>query len=148
VVGDGFAGRYHHFDGYPTGLGKRLYEVVGQLGVKRALELLVDEHPVGWSSIDGCDITAEPGYGGKYDDTSHGPRCYCHGERHEEGDWLLTDQGDDGGAEWAYAISERAAVMTVYKWRYGPERWQLVEVVRLDDPEPDWEAIEQKGEAR
>jgi hypothetical protein len=141
VKGDGWEGRYHHFDGYPTGLGARLYAVVGQLGVKRALELLVDEHPVGWSSIHDCDITAQPGYGGDFNDQTHGPRCYCHGERHEQAPLLITDQSDDCGCEWAYVLSARG-VMTVYERQYSPERWRLVATVRLDEAAPDWAAME------
>lgn len=152
----GWAGRYHHSDGYPHGLGRRLYAVARDLGVTRMLALLVDEHPAGWSIILGCDMRKEPGYRGLSDaylamtpeeriadDAAHGPQCYCHGGRRWEST-LITDMGDDCDTEWCYAIHEARGEMTVYKRAYSPSRWTRVATVNLlsDGPEPDWDAME------
>lgn len=165
--GDGWEGRYHHWDSYPTGLGKRLQEVYQQIGLARMKKLLIDEHPVGWSTILACDITKQPGYrepsvkhpgepqreeytdfNRYWDDhaaweAKQGPQCYCHGDRHETEELLITDQSDDAGTEWAYVLAEKAPVMTVYKRRYGPERWSYVGQVHLDTPDFPWERMEQ-----
>ena len=49
-----FAGRYHHSDGYGTGLGDTLialYRRHFQRNLERMLQYLIDEHPVfRWSS--------------------------------------------------------------------------------------------------
>lgn len=160
VTGDGFEGRYHHWDSYPTQLGRSLYTFAQQIGVKRLLEILVDEHVVGWSTINGHDITKTPGYlelGKRHDgeperftdahtawERTQGPQCYCHGDRHETEPLLITDVSADAGAEWAYAINEDTLGMVVYKRVYtsSESKWRLVGVVHLDAPEPDWAALE------
>ncbi|MBI2851969.1 MAG: hypothetical protein HYX84_02530 [Chloroflexi bacterium] len=63
--GDTFEGRYHHWDSYPTGLGKALWDVYHeqfQDNLDEMLRVLIDEHPAGWSSIVGKDFAVTPGY--------------------------------------------------------------------------------------
>lgn len=86
--GDGFQGRYHHWDGYPDGLGQTLYELAqtnrnrAQLDldptpwdgdVEKMLEVLIDQHPAGWSTINGKDMRRTPGFS---DDHMSGT-CVC-----------------------------------------------------------------------
>lgn len=156
--GDTWEGRYHHFDGYPRGLGKQLYEVYGQIGLERMKKLLLEEHPAGWSTILECDINATPGYRElvRHDgeptrwtpehdawELTQGPRCYCHGDRHDTENWLITPD-DETWCEWAYVLGEKEPVMTVFKNRggVGAAQWKPVAVVRLDGQEPLWEGIE------
>ena len=50
----GFIGSYHHWDGYPSGLGSTLFELrnIWYSGdTERMLRYLIDEHPAGWSTI-------------------------------------------------------------------------------------------------
>lgn len=64
-AGDGFAGRYHHFDGYPTGLGKTLWDLYRDRyaeDLEAMTAELIDAHPAGWSSINGADWSLEPGF--------------------------------------------------------------------------------------
>lgn len=52
--GHGFTGVYHHWDGYPSGLGATLWEVRNKFyggDTKRMLQYLIDLHPGGWSTI-------------------------------------------------------------------------------------------------
>lgn len=60
--GHGFKGRYHHFDSYPSGLGRTLYYWANKMPRDKLIKLLIDEHPAGWSTIVGRDLTKEPGY--------------------------------------------------------------------------------------
>ena len=61
LSGEGFKGVYHHWDSYPSGLGKALWDTYQKVGVLDAmLDGLIDQHPAGWSSIVA---------------TVH---CYCH----------------------------------------------------------------------
>jgi hypothetical protein len=63
--GDGWEGRYHHWDGYPSGLGAGLYDHYHRSfgrNLKRMLEVLIDEHPSGWSTINGADFSLPIGF--------------------------------------------------------------------------------------
>lgn len=75
--GSGFAGRYHHWDGYPSGLGATLYELAQGPSpfptVDDMLRVLIDEHPSGWSTINGADWTLPIGYVNEH----RGPCAVC-----------------------------------------------------------------------
>lgn len=137
VTGDGFTGRYHHWDSYPTQLGKTLYDNAQRFGVGSMLRTLLDDHPAGWSTINGYDLDQPAGYRDGERREGEGPICYCHGARSEEAQ-ALTDK-DDAGAEWAYAFSKDGATMAVLERGDG---WAIRAVVQLDGPEPEWAAIE------
>ena len=205
----GFVGRYHHWDSYPSGLGKTLYEWAQRMPLDRMLRLLLDEHPAGWSTIVGTDPTLEPGYVGEFNlerrctvcgmkvwehyrqyygkdgrpelpehfahvpedvylltdhhpepekfPTDRRPRCYCHGDRNEPGDDVVTEQDASArGCEYAYVFDEKARTMTILSsyCRDGHKmigmfgmgdpdaEWRTIAVVHLDGPEPDWHEIE------
>lgn len=60
----GFTGVYHHWDGYPSGLGATLFELFnGQFhrDLEALLKYLIDDHPAGWSTINGADFTLPAG---------------------------------------------------------------------------------------
>jgi hypothetical protein len=60
-----FIGVYHHWDGYPTALGATLYELYRghfQRDLGRMLNFLIDQHPAGWSTINGKDFTLAAGF--------------------------------------------------------------------------------------
>lgn len=60
-----FAGTYHHWDGYPTGLGSTLFELYrGHFNrdLDAMLKFLIDDHPGGWSTINGKDLSLPPGF--------------------------------------------------------------------------------------
>lgn len=138
--GDAWAGRYHHHDGYPTGVGARLWEMLhNDFGgnVEAMLHVLVDMHPAGWSSVWG-DPGKPSGFG-----SPDGMKCYCHGTR-AEGAQLITATGDDdGGAEWAYIFSP--SVLTIEK-RFG-SMWRFVGCYSVTGSEPDWQLAEKAGYA-
>jgi hypothetical protein len=65
AAGDGFAGRYHHWDSYPEGLGKALWDLAhGRFrnDLEGMMRFLIDEHPAGWSTIVGADFSQTPGF--------------------------------------------------------------------------------------
>ena len=76
--GDGFTGRYHHWDSYPEGLGETLYQWAQRMPLEQMLHLLLDEHPVGWSTIVGTDPDLLPGF---VDSTNPERRCVVCGMR-------------------------------------------------------------------
>lgn len=65
--GAGFEGRYHHWDGYPKGLGATLWELYHghfRKDLGTMLQVLLDDHPAGWSTINNADWNLVPGYVG------------------------------------------------------------------------------------
>lgn len=97
----GFEGVYHHWDGYPSGLGATLYKLWrGHFKRKtpKMLAYLIDQHPAGWSTICGRNFKQAPGKDGE------GPECYCHGSRHEEGNTITHLNASGCGCEYAYVF--------------------------------------------
>lgn len=166
-----FQGVYHHWDGYPTGLGKYLTEIlVGPFAgdLPRMLRTLIDEHPAGWSTIVHKDFTLTPGY--TWEKVKHPscegkgdaeycvamevyrampdvrrPQCYCHGERSEEAQPFT--ERDDTDAEWAYVFEEEERVLHVCYRAKRPESgecyWNDAGRVELDNAsETNWTHIE------
>jgi hypothetical protein len=132
ITGEGtFKGVYHHWDGYPTGLGATLFRTYRR-HFKRDLEgmltFLIETHPAGWSTVNNADFKLPAGYqeakyrrkrNGDKDYSKpipHGPVCYCHGERHEEPSPVTEE--DDCGMEWAYVFDTEKKVMHVLERVY------------------------------
>ncbi|MDP2949037.1 MAG: hypothetical protein Q8P22_05825 [Chloroflexota bacterium] len=165
VAGDGFCGRYHHWDGYPNGLGKQLWDLYQghfRRDLKRMLQVLLDEHPAGWSTIVGKDFTLAPGYTERlpkdYEQTPgyRRPQCYCHGDRHEEPQETTQSNAARCGCEWAYVFDDEHRVMHVlgsfcqdgrkmigmFGMGDPDSKWGLAATVQLDGPDPDWGVVE------
>jgi len=117
----GFTGVYHHWDSYPDGLGQTLFNLYNEQfkhDLKAMLKTLIDDHPAGWSTINGKDFSLEPGWvdtiSSKVVVESLKPQCYCHGVRHEEGCVFDETNASGSGCEWAYVFDEIAKTMEVY----------------------------------
>ena len=148
-----FEGRYHHFDGYPSGLGRQLYRLyhgVFKHNLDRMCAVLLYEHPAGWSTIiaewSSDATTRETGSRDRQPSTSpfdEGPSCYCHGSRHQPGH-LITERSADGAfCEYAYVLERNGHNRSVMRiLSAGDGRWPLLGIVDLDGPEPDWHAID------
>lgn len=157
-----FSGRYHHYDGCPTGLGAALWEHWrGHFGgtsegLRAMLGVLIDDHPAGWRSIVGRDFALPVGAVSREverrrsarDEATREPECYCHGAR-REGAALWTEATP---ASWAYVFDARAARAVApssgvhlrvlsFDGRAG---WVLRGTVKCDQDmgAPDWELIE------
>lgn len=163
--GQSWRGRYHHWDSYPTGLGKSLWHVIpGVFGgnLEVALNFLLRQH-TSWSTIQGADWTKEAGYiedakcrkcGKKYESgheekTGHkfewprssdsGPKCHCHGSRNEKSGKYITE-GDDCGVEWAYVLDKKKATLTVLRHIWREKGTQYVGIGGLSAIQPlSWE---------
>jgi hypothetical protein len=145
----GFAGRYHHWDSYPLGLGKMLWDLYHDhfnRDLDRMLAVLIDEHPAGWASIDG-DWRQPPGFG------VEGPRCFCHGGRTDSESLITEVTASSVGCEWAYVFEgDQMAVLSSFRLdgrkmigMFGagdPEAvWRCLRVIDLSGDEPDWGRI-------
>ena len=111
-------GRYHHWDSYPDGLGRELWKLYhGPFAqdLDQMLQVLLDEHPAGWSSLSAGDL--ERGLfraltkGDPLPSPDEvGPNCYCHGDRSEE-PWEVNEQNASGsGVEWVYVFTSSYAL--------------------------------------
>lgn len=152
-IGDEWEGRYHHSDGYPTGLGADLWQLVQRNGVEWARRVLIDEH-AGWSCILGADWSKAPGFDGE------GPHCYCHGSRSEEGWWIRSRDQKHNEAlhiEWVYVLGNMGLAVYASVRVPGKTRretvngriltsprydWQYIETFAWNGDEPDWYVIE------
>lgn len=148
-------GRYHHWDSYPDGLGQALYELYQAKfrgRVERMLELLIDQHPAGWSTIVGANWRLKPGYVEDLSKRTERPKCYCHGDRHEE-PWEVDQTSVGSGVGWAYVFEGtqmhvlasvcRDGEKMIGMFGFGDEKavWREHAVIDLDGPQPDWENV-------
>jgi len=161
---NGFTGAYHHFDSYPTALGKTLYELYNGYFKKdlvKMLGFLIDEHPAGWSTINDTDFNKSAGYC-EFDlikPKEKGPQCYCHGTRKEKA-WRVTEKNAAGsGCEYAYVFDGEENKMFVLSsfhrdgnkavgmFGMGDEKavWEAIAVIDLNQPAPDWAVIEKNA---
>lgn len=151
-------GVYHHWDSYPTLLGKTLWTAFHGFFQRDAVAMLayfIDAHPAGWSTVNGADFAVEAGYAehpkraftkshkptAAYKRYLAKPKCYCHGIRSEEANPFSLDSLPGSGIEWAYVIDPSHATMEVYDVGIGV----TLPVITIDlfkTKEPDWERIE------
>jgi hypothetical protein len=135
----GFTGRYCHYDGYPAHQGRILFEAVtGYFGgdPDAAGQYLIDQHPAGWSVLDG-DFSTPPGYQHHPDSGDRRNQCYCHGDRHDPPRPPLdADRARAAGIDYAYVLDPDR--LTVLLNRGG---WQPVAEPAWTDS-PDWDAID------
>jgi hypothetical protein len=132
-----FAGRYIHWDNYPTNRGPQLWRMLHdefKNDVEKMLVYLIDKHPAGWSTLDNSSETGKR-------------ECYCHPKRKrdaEEG-FLFTHEtfarGEDGGAEWWYAFDAENNRLFI---RDISDKEDLPPI-DLTGPEPNWEFLECGG---
>jgi hypothetical protein len=161
-----FKGVYHHWDSYPSGLGRTLFRIRRRDfngDTKAMLNALIDKHAAGWSTIVGRDFALTPGFctarvpGQDTDDEDKRPECYCHGDRSEEG-WTVTHKNAAGsGVEYAYVFDgprmlilgsfccDGAKMVGMFGVGDPKAIWSVIAEVDLDGPEPDWTAMDTAG---
>ena len=124
----GFQGRYVHWDGYPSGVGRDVYDLFNRPVKKggfgrnftRLTKALLDNHPAGFSHIHG-DWTASVGWGenkacAKQSASTDPVECYCHGERHDEPYEVTHENAAESGCEYAYVLYKRDGIPTMDVW--------------------------------
>ena len=158
-----FEGRYHHWDGYPSGLGAMLWELYhGHFNrdIKAMMKVLIDDHPAGWSTICNKDFNFEPGYV-EYDsenpDDDTRPVCFCHGSRSEDSHLHTNETASGSGCEYAYVIDEDSHTMLICSsycesggkmigmFGSGDDdaTWITIESVDFNGSEPVWDKVDQ-----
>lgn len=153
-----FKGVYHHWDSYPSGLGRALFLLRNghfRMNTAAMLQALIDEHPAGWSTIVGRNFDRTPGFSMRK--RTDEPQCYCHGERKETA-WSVTHRNAAGsGVEFVYTFEGRKmgimgsyladGVKMVGMFGIGADdaTWVTIAEIDLDGPEPDWEALDEQA---
>lgn len=149
-----FEGVYHHWDSYPSGLGRMLYTLWNQdfqRDTQAMLRELIDVHGAGWSTIIGGRFN-----GGQNDtDKSKAPSCYCHGGRNER-KWKVTERNaSSSGIEYVYAfdgctmivlgsyIEDGQKMIGMFGCGDPDASWRILAEINLLGREPDWEALDQ-----
>lgn len=161
-------GRLHASDSYPNGLGRELWKQFrGFFGgsFEAARQYLYHDHPAGFSTIVGADLSLPCGYTNDYGrnyekqpdgrpDFSkplpHGAPCFCHGDREDE-HYSVTD---DEGAHypWLYLFIDMGYTVELRVYTDAEQEgaegvtlsiWQEVGRIDLSEStEPNWDHIE------
>jgi hypothetical protein len=165
----GWSGVYHHWDGYPSGLGAHLWKLLRDRyagDVERLLAEVVDAHPGGWSHLmEGDILTPRPGgHALGLTVRGRGPACYCHTYAEAEypeatfhGCECRDPNVEDPSCnppeiEWVYVFDPSSRTLEVLaavpagKNQAGEDRYEhrSVVTVDIDGPEPDWGEIEER----
>lgn len=164
VEGDGFVGRYCHWDGYPTNRAKQLFQAYRELGSADALiKYAIREGDSGyWSSFcppsegpveaDRTTPEGEAAFQNEYKTGTHSNWCF-----EKDNEKLVESSGDDWGTEWAYVIDDKG--LSVFERMYDQSLWsdssekESRDAFRASvhwayigtykwDSEPNWEAVE------
>lgn len=128
-------GKYHHSDGYPSGLGLYLFWTHRDFfggDTKAMVKFFVDDEPVGWSNVIDTNLAVGPAWDDfSGDRTQNGPQSYSkRGETPAsvDGDWRRSSDGPDYDIEWVYILTP-GGLMVVD----GEHVFKAL--VRWDDPE-------------
>lgn len=120
--GDGWRGRYCHWDGYPEHNGRELLALVQVHGVEKVRQVLIHDH-VSWSSIDSTSET----FGTPHTDMDDDEPFWC------EVDGVMI--------EWLYVLGDTSLFVHAAFGGLKPP----VEV-RYNQPLVDWEAVRKECE--
>lgn len=145
-------GRYHHWDSYPSGLGRELFRVYSEAfggDAQRMRSVLTEDHTE-WAFAMG-DWSQPPHF---YDlpDEIGAPRCYCHGgdgvdvwygpddtDMYAEFSYIIRDEGLDvlasidkrwhrlGWLPWTVPFEAAEEIMAQWTFSRRPAGWALEE---------------------
>lgn len=140
---DKWEGVFNHWDGYPSGLGKEIWEILhndfidnkGAIGitncgtpenaVKAFIDIMIKGHGGGWSTF--------------------GKICHCHSPAFVLRDGLtkmVLSEKDlkDTWCEYLYVLDPTKASMDIFTITGGGTK--LLKTVKLTGAEPNWDKIE------
>lgn len=145
-------GTYHHWDGYPTGLGKALWDIYHKHydGLLSAMvEFIIDAHPEGWSTLAHSDFSLKPTWldiDVRYKMWKEGVPTPPESYKYRGGDEpMMLDQTSDVGQEWAYVFNLRTNTMTIFTCSAFDEKpmfYTHKATVPLTGTDPDWNRFE------
>lgn len=155
-----FKGVFHHWDSYPEGLGSTLFKLRNghfKSDTNAMLHTLIDEHPAGWSTINGVDFNLPAGYSDApykpnmnaeeqeaYELYKRTPHCFCHGERHEEAQAITQKNASGCGVEYVYAFTSDGKTMLVLSSYCGDDfegNPKMIGMFGMGDKNATWKII-------
>lgn len=125
-----FSGIFSHWNNYPDGAGKalfNLYKKAFKRDTNAMLKYLIDDHPAGWSTING-DPNVLP------------TQCYCHGNRKEEGRVITEKNASKCGCEYVYAFTPDGKTMLILS-SYCEDGSKMIGMFGCGDPKAEWKVI-------
>lgn len=138
--GDGWKGRYCHWDGYPSGVGSQLLTMHRQTfdgDVEKMLKVLTEDHFY-WSILDvenGPDLT-EIYVGDPRWIAVEGVGIAGNEQQASAEEWIEHD-GDSWGTEWAYVLTTAGLTVLEGTYENGREGWKHRGMMRWDDPDAE-----------
>ncbi|MEK9135779.1 MAG: hypothetical protein AAB393_01545, partial [Bacteroidota bacterium] len=108
------------------------------------LDVLIDQHPAGWSTLFGTDFDLKPGFrhnphlGERNPEIDSCPQCYCHGDRHEPGHTVTHKNAAMGGMEYAY-LFQGSKMLVAASFLEDEER--MIGMFGVGDPGAIWAVI-------
>lgn len=145
IVGQGtpekFTAQYVHCDGYPSGVGKAIFDNWGGTfdGDSKALAAFLLLSRYGWSNLADTDFELKPAW----DDVADRPQWYDtrkDGELDgEQGYWTQDD--NLSGISYAYFVDVKQETLQVYGVNYPSNNFKLLATLSANDT-PNWKAIE------
>lgn len=161
--GDGWRGRYCHWDGYPHGVGRALVALVERDGIERVRRTLTEDN-YSWSGLNleqhdqrtletatpdrDADYGTIEGQAYRWQTFENDGRFASiegYGIAHRDGDpeaWILPD-GDKWGTEWLYVLGDAGVLIGKVGWSDNSVTY--LGIYRYDDLEIQWDKITEKG---
>lgn len=155
----GFKGVYHHWDGYPSGLGKELFDAYkGTTGtaeldkfkgdLEGLLAYLIDEHPAGWSTIQAHECFYPEEHTKKRErgePKNYGDRSVCNctlwPEPYTDKPWSVTQKNaSDSGCEWVYAFDVKNKKMYVLS-SVNEDGSKMIGMFGCGNPDAEWKPV-------
>jgi hypothetical protein len=160
--GDGWKGRYCHWDGYPSHQAETLQRLVARDGLQKTQKTLVFDY-YGWSNLEheqpditfveperrrlgavptAANIAYDFGPDGSYGDgrfvnvPGYGVAYTTQDGQSSEGDWITHDS-DNRGTEWAYVLSEGGLLVAKQSYR---QQGRIIGLYPWDS-KVDWDAV-------
>ena len=108
----GWEGRYVHFDGDPGWRMPALLDLIDRDGVDRVLQVVIDEHPNGWSAL-----TAEDETLGKFHSPDRFEVVPGYGIAYLDGEPSMITSKDtpDCFIEWVYIVDSETITVLEYE---------------------------------
>lgn len=133
--GDGWKGRYHHSDGYPTGLGLTLITAKDWFfrgNLASMIQHLIDAEPLGWSTINvlnpsnppaWCNgLTHKPPCTGESHNHTHPQSYTARGEEAQPGgNWVSDKDATESWCDWAYVLREEGIEVIAIRYYFSDE---------------------------
>ncbi len=119
-----FNGVYQHWDSYPNGLGKKLWDMLHtkyNCDLDAMLRYLIDRHSAGWSVAE--------------------EECYCHQKRQRDAETepnFIDEKTLESDIEWIYTFDVETNRLYIRDNAHG----EAAGIVDLAEPEPDWNVLQ------